>query len=115
MQESVVSVRGQTVIPKEVREALGIKEGSKLRWRLRDGAVMVVPASHDPVRALRGVLKGKGSTEDLLRERREERDKEEREIEEDIKRRHGKLPPDYFRKPTEEEVMEVVKRWRSSR
>ena len=86
MQQSVVSVRGQTVIPKELREELGIEPGTRLRWTSRNGILTVIPASNDPVRALRGVLKGKGSTEDLLAERRTERDKEERELQEEIER-----------------------------
>ncbi len=115
MQESIVSVRGQTVIPKEIRDELGIEPGTKLRWRVRNGTLVVVPASHNPVRALIGVLKGKGSTEDLLRERREERDEEERRIEEDIRRRNGELPSDYLKPVAEQEFLKEIERWRSSR
>jgi AbrB family looped-hinge helix DNA binding protein len=108
MQESVVSVRGQTVIPKEVREALGIKEGTKLRWRVRNGRLIALPDSYDPVEALVGVLEGKGSTEDLLRERREERDKEERALEEEIRRRRA-VPETSPKRVAEERA-----RWRST-
>lgn len=74
--QSVVSVRGQTVIPKEVRQALGIKPGDKLSWVVkgRSASVFVIP--EDPVRALRGVLKGHGSFAEWLRERNEERERE---------------------------------------
>ncbi len=84
--KSVVSVRGQTVIPKEVREALGIRAGTKVEWLLQDGSVRVFPIPENPVRALRGVLKGKGSTAELLAERRAERDKEEAELEQQLRR-----------------------------
>ena len=75
--QSVVSVRGQTVIPKEIRKALGIKEGAKLSWIVKDNHIVVVPIPEDPVGALRGILKDSGYTfEDFMRERNEERERE---------------------------------------
>lgn len=79
--KSKVSVRGQTVIPKEIRQALGIKPNTRLYWKLQDGAVLVRPLPEDPVRASLGILRGKGSFEEFLRERNEERARE-RELEE---------------------------------
>jgi AbrB family looped-hinge helix DNA binding protein len=79
--KSKVSVRGQTVIPKEIREALGIKPNTKLYWKLQDGVATVRPLPDDPVAASIGILKGKFSFEDFLRERNEERARE-RELEE---------------------------------
>lgn len=38
---SAVSSKGQTTIPKEVRDALGIKEGTPLRWELVGGVLTV--------------------------------------------------------------------------
>ena len=38
---SAVTSKGQTTIPKEVRDALGIREGTPLRWRLDDGVLTV--------------------------------------------------------------------------
>lgn len=85
--KSVMSIRGQTVVPKEVREALGIKPGSKLSWALRDGSVVVRPIPEDPIRAMKGALRHlKYSTADLLAERRADRDKEEAHVEEMLKR-----------------------------
>jgi AbrB family looped-hinge helix DNA binding protein len=81
MQESVVSVRGQTLIPKEVREALGIKEGSRIRWVVKESGVRIFVIPDDPVGALRGILKGHGTFQEFLDERNEER-KRERELEE---------------------------------
>ena len=74
--QSVVSVRGQTVIPKEIRKALGIKEGAKLSWIVKDNHIVVFPIPEDPVRALRGILKGHGTYEQWLKERNEERQRE---------------------------------------
>ena len=71
MRKSKVSVRGQTVIPQEIREKLGIEPNTELAWSLRDGVVVVVPLPKDPLRASLGVLQGKGpGTRELLAERR---------------------------------------------
>lgn len=36
MKQSKVSVRGQTVIPQEIRDELGIKPESMVAWSVRD-------------------------------------------------------------------------------
>lgn len=41
LASSAVTSKGQTTIPKEVRDALGIKEGTPLRWQLKDGVLTV--------------------------------------------------------------------------
>jgi AbrB family looped-hinge helix DNA binding protein len=74
--KSVVSVKGQTVIPKEVRDVLGIKPGAEIEWLVIDGKVHVFVIPEDPVRALRGILKGHGTFADWMRERNEERSRE---------------------------------------
>jgi AbrB family looped-hinge helix DNA binding protein len=84
--QSVLSVKGQTVIPKEIREALGIEVGAKLAWILSGGKLTVFPLPSDPVRALRGVLKGYGTYAEWLAERNEER-KRERDQDEAEERR----------------------------
>jgi AbrB family looped-hinge helix DNA binding protein len=44
MLESTVTDKGQTTVPKEVREALGIKPRQRLQWDLaKDGSVTVRP------------------------------------------------------------------------
>lgn len=40
---STVTSKGQTTIPKELRDALGIKEGTPLRWKLENGVLTVRP------------------------------------------------------------------------
>lgn len=39
---SITTSKGQTTIPKPVRDALGIKDGTPLTWILEDGAIRVV-------------------------------------------------------------------------
>jgi antitoxin PrlF len=43
--QTAVTSKGQTTIPKEMRDALGIKEGTPLRWRLEGGVLTVRPKS----------------------------------------------------------------------
>ena len=64
------------MVPKEVREALGIKPGTKLYWVMKGDTAVVFAVPNDPVRALRGILKGRGSYEMWLQERNEERKRE---------------------------------------
>jgi AbrB family looped-hinge helix DNA binding protein len=88
--QSVVSVKGQTVIPKEIREALGIKAGTKLSWTVKGRSIYVFPVPEDPVHALMGILKDSGYTfEDFLRERNEERKRERVQEEKEEQRWRG--------------------------
>jgi AbrB family looped-hinge helix DNA binding protein len=75
--ESSVYARGQTVIPKMIRDALAIEYGTKLHWEVREGAIHVMPIPKKPVQALRGILKGTGFTwEKFMAERKAERELE---------------------------------------
>ncbi len=73
---SRVTVRGQTVVPQEIRKALGITPGTVLDWTTENGVILAFVVSGDPVRASVGVLKGKGSFEGFLAERGAERARE---------------------------------------
>ena len=76
---SKVYDRGQTVVPKRIREALAIESGARLQWQVHEGVIQVIPVPANPVRALRGLLKGTGYTyARFLRERQREREAERR-------------------------------------
>lgn len=57
-RESTVTTKGQTTLPKDVRKALGLKPGDKLRYILLDGEVRILRAR--PVLELQGALKRPG-------------------------------------------------------
>ena len=77
--ESRVYERGQTVVPKRIRDAMAAEEGSTLTWEVHDGIARVAVIPKDPVKALRGVLKGKGPTfEEILADRNADRERERR-------------------------------------
>ena len=53
--ESVVTSKGQTTLPKKVRDALGLQPGDKLRYAvLKNGGVWV--AKVQPIENLKGIL-----------------------------------------------------------
>ena len=76
MQTSV-SVRGQTVIPRHIREELGITPTTRLEWKVKNGVIIILPLPSDPIRSAVGILEGRGlSTAHLLAERKADREKE---------------------------------------
>ncbi|MBI5787676.1 MAG: AbrB/MazE/SpoVT family DNA-binding domain-containing protein [Candidatus Schekmanbacteria bacterium] len=65
------SAKGQMVIPKKMRQRLNIKTGQALEISFTDNHLEIRPLPADPIRHLRGILKGGHSlTQELLRERR---------------------------------------------
>ena len=72
-QSTLVSKRGQTVIPAPIRKRYSIRGGDRLVW-IDDGDVIkVIPVPADPVRAFRGSGKGKHLLEAMLKAREEDR------------------------------------------
>ena len=54
MQVSKVTAKGQTTLPKDVRLALGLEAGDKVRYILEDGRVQILNTRHG--RELAGML-----------------------------------------------------------
>ncbi len=74
---ATVSSKGQLVIPAEMREALGIKPGTRVAIRQDGDELILTPATKQAARQilarLRGITAGGPSmTEDLIAERRAE-------------------------------------------
>jgi antitoxin PrlF len=55
MSTSVLSSKGQIVIPKEVRDKLGIEAGDRIQFIEDDGGFKIVPATRD-IKALKGIV-----------------------------------------------------------
>ena len=74
--ETVVTRRGQTVVPAPIRKRYNIHEGDRLVW-LDDGrTIKVIPIPADPINALRGVGKGENLLQALMAERKKDRERE---------------------------------------
>ena len=54
MQESTVTVKGQTTLPRDVRRALDLASGDKVRYVILDGEVRLLKSR--PVNELAGIL-----------------------------------------------------------
>ena len=59
MLESTITKKGQTTLPKAVRNALGLHAGDRVRYLLADGHVRILPVR--PINRLYGVLRHEGS------------------------------------------------------
>ena len=78
MRTATVSTKGWVVIPKDLRDKLGLKKGSQVQIVECGRVLALVPLPDDPVEALRGLLaEGPSLTEDLLAERARQREREE--------------------------------------
>lgn len=75
-----VGPKGQVVIPKELRDRLGIHPGDEVGFFEDEGTVRVVRIGD--IRKLGGILAGTGPSlaKELEEDRRREREREEREI-----------------------------------
>jgi antitoxin PrlF len=51
MQESTVTIKGQTTLPRDVRQALGLHPGDRVRYMILDGGEVRIVRSR-PVMAL---------------------------------------------------------------
>lgn len=57
MSEATLTSKGQTTIPRELRERLGLVAGTRLVFTALDDGSMLVRAKQRPVSSLRGLLK----------------------------------------------------------
>ena len=63
MIESKITVKGQTTLPKAVREALMVKAGDRVRYSIEDGEVRMRPVR--PISRLYGALQYDGPAKTL--------------------------------------------------
>jgi AbrB family looped-hinge helix DNA binding protein len=67
------SAKGQIVIPKEIREKLGITPGKRILLRLVNEHAEITPLPDDPIKEMRGILKGgKSLAKQLIAERKKD-------------------------------------------
>ncbi|HUT33845.1 MAG TPA: AbrB/MazE/SpoVT family DNA-binding domain-containing protein [Planctomycetota bacterium] len=71
---STTSIKGQVVIPADLRRKFGIKRGTKVNFREEGGRIVLRPVTRDYIRKVRGMLKGSGVLQELMAERRRERE-----------------------------------------
>jgi antitoxin PrlF len=67
-----VGAKGQVVIPKELRDRVGLKPGSEVEFEQDGDAVRILPSGAAAVRGLRGIYCRSGLASALLEDRRRE-------------------------------------------
>jgi len=78
-----VGIKGQIVIPKAIRDEIGIKPGDEVTFEPNGAEVRVRRVEDDPerrvneIKILRGLWSGGAGTDELMKERRRERETEE--------------------------------------
>lgn len=63
MLESAVTKKGQTTLPKPVRETLGVRAGDRVRYVILEGEVRMLPVR--PIHRLFGALEHEGPSVSL--------------------------------------------------
>lgn len=74
---TVITRRGQTVVPAAIRRRHGLEDGARLYWVDDGETIRVVPMPEDPVAALEGSGAGENLVESLLRARAQDRARED--------------------------------------
>ena len=79
---TVISSKGQVVIPAELREQLGLEKGTPATWSEERGKLVLTPITKQRLHEIRGFLKpapgAPSMLDDLLAERERERLREKR-------------------------------------
>ncbi|MBC8499901.1 MAG: AbrB/MazE/SpoVT family DNA-binding domain-containing protein [Candidatus Atribacteria bacterium] len=78
MTTTIVSAKGQIVIPSKLRRKYNIKKGVKLYIEERDGELVLKAVTSEYIQKISGILETKGKLSKLLLKERSE--DEEREI-----------------------------------
>ncbi|MBW1705797.1 MAG: AbrB/MazE/SpoVT family DNA-binding domain-containing protein [Deltaproteobacteria bacterium] len=71
--ESVITKKGQVVVPVALRRKYGIAAGTRVIWIDTGSVIKLMPIPKDPVTALRGCSEGEALTRSLLRDRKEDK------------------------------------------
>jgi AbrB family looped-hinge helix DNA binding protein len=79
---TVISSKGQVVIPAELREQFGLEKGTPATWTEEKGRLILTPITLQRIREIRGFLKPRpgepSMSDELFAERARERGREKR-------------------------------------
>jgi AbrB family looped-hinge helix DNA binding protein len=82
MEASYVTSKGQLVVPAKIRRRYGIKQGTKVYFIERGNEILFQPVTKEYIRSVCGMLKSDTSaTQELLKERTKDKDREEGKLE----------------------------------
>ena len=79
METSVVTTKGQVVIPKKIRQMFRIGVGTAIRFETHNGEIVLKPLTPEYFEKMAGILGAGGkATKALLEERAKDRERERR-------------------------------------
>ena len=79
MEASIVTTKGQIVIPKKIRSDFHIKQGTQVRFEARNGEIVLRLLTPEYFEKMAGFLgEGGKATKALLEERTKDRERENR-------------------------------------
>jgi len=73
---TVISSKGQVVIPAELREQFGLAKGTPATWTEEKGRLVLTPITPERIREIRGFLKPKPGEPSMFEEHLAERERE---------------------------------------
>ncbi len=76
METSVVTIKGQIVVPSKIRHKFGIKKGTRIAFIEQNGKLIIQPLDKNYFESLAGIL---GTDGDMLKSLMEDK-KREREL-----------------------------------
>jgi AbrB family looped-hinge helix DNA binding protein len=78
METSILTSKGQLLIPKRIRNKYGIRSGVKVVFEETDEGVIIKPMNEQYFKSFRGILKSTGNLKEEMKAMKEE----ERKLEE---------------------------------
>jgi antitoxin PrlF len=73
---TVISSKGQVIIPAEMRERYGLKKGTPATWTEEKGRLILTPITVQRIREMRGFLKPKPGEPSMFEEHFADRERE---------------------------------------
>ncbi len=73
---TVISSKGQVVIPAELREQFGLEKGTPAMWTEENGRLVLTPITLQRIREIRGFLKPKPGEPSMFEEHFADRERE---------------------------------------
>lgn len=71
METTIVTIKGQIVIPSRIRRRYGIKKGTRVCLIERNGEIILKPITHEYLEKMAGILGKEGKLLEALRKEKE--------------------------------------------
>lgn len=75
METSVLTIKGQLLIPKRIRNKYGIKSGVKVIFEDTDNGVVIRPMNENYFKSFKGILKSTGNLKEEVQQMKAEEKK----------------------------------------